>query len=170
MRNLRVLATDQKTESKTNEDGKTVVKTFRMVTVEVTPKIAEKLAVAQTIGTLSLSLRSLADNQAELERAIASGEVDVPDGVSPSEEEEILRTAMNTPNDKLGSFVTGGEVSRFQSSAFKRDTGPQVRVTRGKNASAVNINGANGLVSSQANGMGQVGAMMPAVQATQVIQ
>jgi hypothetical protein len=43
-------------------------------------------------------------------------------------------------------------------------------VTRGKNASAVNINGANGLVSSQANGMGQVGAMMPAVQATQVIQ
>jgi pilus assembly protein CpaB len=171
MRNLRVLATDQKTESKTNENGKTVVKTFRMVTVEVTPKIAEKLAVAQTIGTLSLSLRSLADNQAELERAIASGEVDVPDGVSPSEEEEILRTAMNMPNDKLGSFVTGGQVSRFQSSGFKRDdAGPQVRVTRGKNASAVNIDSKNGLVSSQANGMGQVGAMMPAVQATQVIQ
>jgi pilus assembly protein CpaB len=77
LRNLRVLATDQSTETET-VDGKTVVRAFRTVTLEVTPRIAEKVAVAQTIGTLSLSLRSLADNQAELERAIASGEVKVP--------------------------------------------------------------------------------------------
>jgi pilus assembly protein CpaB len=32
----------------------TVVKTFSNVTVEATPKIAEEIAVAQTIGELSL--------------------------------------------------------------------------------------------------------------------
>jgi pilus assembly protein CpaB len=48
---------------------------YKLVTLEVTPRIAEKIAVAQTIGTLSLSLRSLADNAAELEMALASGDV-----------------------------------------------------------------------------------------------
>ena len=80
LHNLRVLATDQSTETTTTEDGKTVVKAFRTVTLEATPKIAEKIAVAQTIGTLSLSLRSIADNQGELDQAIANGDVDVPDG------------------------------------------------------------------------------------------
>ncbi len=180
IRNLRVLATDQKTDAKTNEDGKTVVSTSRTVTLEVTPKIAEKVAVAQTIGTLSLSLRSLADNQAELERAIAAGEVDVPEGASPAEEEEILRTTMNMPNDKVSSFVTGGDVSRFQPraiestnksagapEAFQQPAGPQVRVTRGKAASTVDLpTGASGLVSRQSAGVSQAGAMMPVAQST----
>ena len=113
IRNLRVLATDQSTETE-KADGKTVVRTFKTVTVEVTPKIAEKIAVAQTIGTLSLSLRAIADNQGELERAIASGEVSIPDGASKEEEEKLLKTALNRPMDKGGSFVTGGDVSRFQ--------------------------------------------------------
>src|SRR4051812_26743350 len=72
VRNMRVLATDQRTTDK-NEDGKIEVKTFANVTLEVTPRIAEKIAVAQSVGTLSLSLRSLADNSAELERAVAAG-------------------------------------------------------------------------------------------------
>ena len=79
VRNLRVLATDQRIDSK-DEEGKTVVKTFSMVTVEATPRLAEKVAVAQSLGTLSLSLRSIADNTAELERAVASGEVKLPAG------------------------------------------------------------------------------------------
>ena len=57
LRNLRVLAIDQSTVSEKDETGSTVVKEIRMVTLEVTPQIAEKVAVAQTIGTLSLSLR-----------------------------------------------------------------------------------------------------------------
>jgi pilus assembly protein CpaB len=113
LRNLRVLATDQSTESET-VDGKTVVRAFRTVTLEVTPRIAEKVAVAQTIGSLSLSLRSLADDQSQLERAIASGEVNVPAGATKQQEEGILRQAMNRPVDSATSFVTGGDVSRFQ--------------------------------------------------------
>src|SRR3954467_9810775 len=77
VRNLRVLATDQRITDK-DKDGKIEVKTFANVTLEVTPKIAEKIAVAQSLGTLSLSLRSIADNSAELERAVAAGDVKIP--------------------------------------------------------------------------------------------
>jgi pilus assembly protein CpaB len=144
LQNLRVLATDQSTETTTGEDGKTVVRAFRTVTLEATPKIAEKIAVAQTIGTLSLSLRSIADNQSQLERAIASGAIDVPDGVSPAEEEKMLRTAMARPQDGASTYVTGGDVSRFQRRSMPAQTaaapgaptvqgptGPTVRVHRG---------------------------------------
>ena len=113
--NLRVLATDQSTETETVE-GKTVVTEFSTVTLEVTPRIAEKVAVAQTIGTLSLSLRSLADNQSELERVMASGEIKVPEGASKEEEELLISQAMNRPVDASTSYVTGGDVSRFQRS------------------------------------------------------
>ena len=113
LRNVRVLATDQSTETEIAE-GKTVVRDFRTVTVEVTPKIAEKVAVAQTMGTISLSLRSLADNQAELDQAIASGSLKVPTGASKEQEEKLLRQAMNRPLDGGTTFVTGGDVSRFQ--------------------------------------------------------
>ncbi|MFC4254573.1 Flp pilus assembly protein CpaB [Altererythrobacter xixiisoli] len=156
LRNMRVLATDQSTESTTDEAGKTVVRQFRTVTLEATPKMAEKIQVAQTIGTLSLSLRSIADNQTDLERAIASGAVDLPDGASRDEEERLLRTAMARPQEGASSFVTGADVSRFQRStiptarseapamvaaapagpgmvqAAPRPSGPVVRVTRGK--------------------------------------
>src|SRR3546814_8625728 len=56
IRNLRVLATDQRTDNTVGEDGKTLVATFSTVTLEATPKIAEKIAVAQPIGKLSMSL------------------------------------------------------------------------------------------------------------------
>ncbi|RPF72011.1 Flp pilus assembly protein CpaB [Aurantiacibacter spongiae] len=112
--NLRVLATDQSTESTTTEDGRTVVRAFRTVTLEVTPRIGEKIAVAQTIGTLSLSLRSIADNQAELERAIAAGEIELPDNATTEQEEALLRAAVARPGEGATTFQTGGDVSRFQ--------------------------------------------------------
>lgn len=154
LRNLRILATDQSTESET-VDGKTVVKVSRTVTLEVTPKIAEKIQVAQSVGSLSLSLRSLADSQSELDRAIASGTVKLPAGATKEQEEKFLASALNRPSDGQGTFVTGGDVSRFQrrtAPASRADlmkqmaansggsaqagpaipTGPVVRVTRGK--------------------------------------
>ncbi|WBY17578.1 Flp pilus assembly protein CpaB [Erythrobacteraceae bacterium WH01K] len=132
LRNLRVLATDQSTTQETNEAGRTVVRAFRTVTLEVTPKIAEKVAVAQTIGTLSLSLRSIADNQAELERAIASGDVTIPENISPEEEEKLLREAMGRPSEGATTYQTGGDVSRFQRSTMPRrktESAPQTVVT-----------------------------------------
>src|SRR3954469_9111239 len=113
VRNIRVLATDQRITEK-NDDGKTEVKTFSSVTLEVTPRIAEKVAVAQSMGTLSLSLRSIADNTAELERAVASGDVKVPVNADPSQERQMLLAIANRPIDTNTTFTTGGDVSRFQ--------------------------------------------------------
>lgn len=127
LRNVRVLATDQSTEQEIVE-GKTVVTAFRTVTLEVTPTIAEKINVAQTIGTLSLSLRSIADSQSELERAIASGDVNVPEGATPEQEEQILRAAMSRPLDSRSTYTTGGDVSRFQRSTVPSQTSERDRV------------------------------------------
>jgi pilus assembly protein CpaB len=113
IRNLRVLATDQRITEK-DGDGKTQVKTFSNVTLEVTPKIAEKIAVAQSLGSLSLSLRSIADNASDVERAVASGQVKVPAGTTPDQEKQMLTAIANRPNDNGTTFSTGGDVSRFQ--------------------------------------------------------
>lgn len=190
--NLRVLATDQSTTQDTNENGDTVVRTFRTVTLEVTPRIAEKIAVAQTIGTLSLSLRSISDNQSELEKAIASGDIKIPDNATPEQEEKILRAAMSRPIDKSTTYTTGGDVSRFQRSSMPpKDTrsfggasapvgpapqgsapavsvpqGPSVRVTRGKNTTEVPVSGGSNLVSQQRKGVQDAASVMPAAQAT----
>jgi len=113
VRNIRVLATDQRIDSK-GDDGKTEVKTFSNVTLEVTPRIAEKIAVAQSMGTLTLSLRSIADNTAELERAVAAGEVKLPQGTNPADERRLLLAVANRPADTNTTYTTGGDVSRFQ--------------------------------------------------------
>ncbi|HET7709067.1 MAG TPA: Flp pilus assembly protein CpaB [Sphingomicrobium sp.] len=113
VRNVRVLATDQRITDK-GDDGKTEVKTFSNVTLETTPRIAEKIAVAQSMGQLSLSLRSIADNSAELERAIAAGDVKVQPGANPAEERRMLLSVANRPVDTNTTYTTGGDVSRFQ--------------------------------------------------------
>jgi pilus assembly protein CpaB len=125
LRNLRVLATDQTVEKTVDENGKTEVTEFRTVTLEVTPKIAEKIAVAQTIGTISLALRSIADSQSELERAVAAGDVQIPAGATPEQEERILKAAMARPVDKGTTFSTGGDVSRFQRTSVPPKNGGQ---------------------------------------------
>jgi pilus assembly protein CpaB len=163
LRNLRVLATDQRTDKQTDDKGNSVVSTFSSVTVEATPKLAEKLAVAQTLGTLSLSLRSIADNQGELEEAIASGEVDVPADGDPKKEKEMLARAASRPTEGRGGFATGADVSRFQRSTVpgkaedsaakavasttgypggaERKKGPVVNVVRGASATEVELGG-----------------------------
>ena len=184
LRNLRVLATDRSTESTTTPDGKTIVRAFRTVTLEVTPRIAEKISVAQTIGTLSLVLRSIADNQSELERAIASGAVDLPDNASQEDEEKLLRQAMARPQDGASTYVTGGDVSRFQRSTLPRTreqitqqavesvvgavgapavpSGPTVRVTRGKQTSVEAVGrGSGALLDRQAQGVSNAGRVAP---------
>jgi pilus assembly protein CpaB len=138
LRNLRVLATDQVT-SQVVVDGQMQPRVSTTVTLEVTPRIAEKVTVAQTLGTISFSLRPLADSGNELEKAIAAGTVKLPDNATPEQEEKFLKAAVEQPTDGKTSFVTGGDVSRFQRSSVPPKTasttpvytGPTVRVRRG---------------------------------------
>ena len=163
MRNVRVLATDQRTDNTVGEDGKTVVHTFGTVTVEATPKIAEQIAVAQTVGSLSLSLRSIADNSSQLEEAIASGAVKVPAGNDPRAEKAMMLQLASQPQTGNSTVTTGADVSRFQRSTVPARVpggvglqgaaptqiasgggaavivGPVVRVARGNNVTAVPV-------------------------------
>jgi pilus assembly protein CpaB len=158
LRNLRVLATDQRITEK-DEEGKTQVRAFSNVTLEVTPRIAEKIAVAQSLGSLSLSLRSIADNTSDVERAVAAGEIKVPAGTSPDQEKQMLTAMANRPIDGSTTFSTGGDVSRFQRRSVPARTaaapaagatgatpvaaampvGPVVRIARGNNVTVVPV-------------------------------
>ncbi|MEE9433422.1 MAG: Flp pilus assembly protein CpaB [Sphingorhabdus sp.] len=119
MRNLRVLATDQRARPSKDKDGNVVVAKYKLVTLEATPAIAERISVALSIGTISLSLRSLAENQAELEQALASGDLSIPEGASAEEEERILAKAKQRPSSGVSSYTTGGQVSRFQRQRYQ---------------------------------------------------
>ena len=157
VRNIRVLAADQRYTDK-DEDGKPVVKEARNVTLEVTPRIAEKIAVAQSMGTLSLSLRSIADQTSDMERAVASGDIKIPQGTDPAQERQLLTAFANRPTDNNTTYTTGGDVSRFQRStvpsaaptaapagapgaapAAAVPSGPVVRVARGNAVSVVSV-------------------------------
>ena len=122
IRNLRVLATDQRSQPSVDENGNTVVSQYKLVTLETTPRIAEKITVAQSIGTLSLSLRALADNAAELEQALASGDLNIPADATPEQEAAIMRSATQQPTASKGTYATGGDVSRFQRSSLPAQT------------------------------------------------
>ena len=116
--------------------------------------------MAQTIGQLSLSLRSIADNNAELQRAIASGDVKVPAGTDPKNDKQLLIAVANQPIDTSPTYTVGAEVSRFQRSTVPAKApspaagaasapsggapthpwqGPGVRVARGNNITFVPV-------------------------------
>jgi pilus assembly protein CpaB len=162
IRNIRVLATDQRMNAR-GEDGKAEVKNYSNITLEATPKIAEKIAVALSIGQLSLSLRSIADNNAELERAIASGAVKVANPGDPKADRQVLLQIASQPIDNSPTYTLGAEVSRFQRSTVpgrtsqggsapssgatpapgaipgERPQGPTVRVARGNTVTFVPV-------------------------------
>ena len=159
IRNIRVLAVDQRMTVR-DEHGNQVARNTSTVTFEATPKIAEKIAVAQTIGQLSLSLRSLADNSAELARAIAAGDVQVPQTDDPRAERRMLVAIANQPIDTNSTYTVGADVSRFQRSTVPsrqgnnaqgaggsapasgiagQPIGPIVRIARGNNVTLVPV-------------------------------
>lgn len=161
-RNVRVLAVDQRIDAR-DEEGNSVAQPGSNVTLEATPRMAERIAVAQTIGQLSLALRSLADNSAELERAIAAGEVQVPQNGDPNAERRMLLAVANRPIDTGTTYTVGADVSRFQRRTVPpqgrndsngaqaatggsgpatpdgRPAGPVVRVARGNNVTLVPV-------------------------------
>ncbi|MEQ1686946.1 MAG: Flp pilus assembly protein CpaB [Sphingopyxis sp.] len=160
VQNLRVLAVDQRT-APTDENGNSTPAIFATVTIEVTPRIAEKIAVARSVGTLSLALRSIADSASELDEAIASGQVNVARDGDRAGESRLLGRSNTRPSDRGVTGVTGGDVSRYQRRTVPRQrsadnggggggaqpgvpaapvvTGPSVRVVRGDQVTIVPV-------------------------------
>lgn len=67
--NVRVLALDRRVDDQSDE-----AKLAKTATLELTPKQVEILAVTRELGGLTLSLRSLAKDQEELDILIANGD------------------------------------------------------------------------------------------------
>jgi len=147
VRNLRVLATDQRTNAM-DAEGKPDVRTYSNVTLEVTPRIAEKIAVAQNVGSLSLALRSIADTAQELDAAIAGGDVTLPNGNDPAAEKLALARISQRPEEGRMTYSTGADVSRFERRTMPQrkqpdgvPQGPIVKVARGTAVEAVELKG-----------------------------
>ena len=112
VRNLRVLAVDQRT-TPAQVEGSTTPIVFSTVTLEATPRIAETIAVARTSGTISLSLRSIADSAGELEAAIAAGNVNVGRDGDRTAEARLLAGNDRRPEAGTLGATTGGDISRY---------------------------------------------------------
>ena len=91
----------------------------------------------------------------------SSGNPKVPAGANPSEEKQMLLAIANRPADNNTTYVTGGDVSRFQRRSIPAKTaaapsaaagstnapasgvsvpaGPVVRVARGNNVTVVPV-------------------------------
>lgn len=103
---VRILALDQRTE---DIDGQRVI--AKTATLEATPKQAEKISLAQQLGSLTLSLRPLARE----------------------EEPEQPRLLAFTSDSEISAFV--GIPAR------EGDVGPKVRVVRGSRSEELSFGG-----------------------------
>lgn len=102
LQDVRVLAVDQKLESKA---GEPVV--AQSVTLEVTPKESEMIAVAAEIGKLWLSLRSLPSAPIELGAADSSGTGDSSTFTLDSEVSKLLTHKDNGTTILRGNSKSG---------------------------------------------------------------
>ena len=109
LKNVRILALDSRVDDVTGQP-----KLAKTATMELTPKQVEILSVARELGRLSLSLRALAKDEAELERLANSGK--------PLEEPEPTSGKTYTW-DAEASVLVG----------FPDSDGNQVTVVRGNN-------------------------------------
>jgi pilus assembly protein CpaB len=135
--NVRVLAVDQNTNDQSNEP----MKSFKNVTLEVTPKLVEKISVMQRIGQLSLSLRSLA----------GSAPAAAAEPVEPSDKEhtftldsEVTKFLDRSDRSSGDGGGGGGVVTASAPSgaaAPARPRGPTVTVARGADVALVEVGG-----------------------------
>ncbi|WP_321397458.1 Flp pilus assembly protein CpaB [Emcibacter sp.] len=111
LRDVRILAIDQRVANPTHTPsvGKTV-------TLEVTPKDAEKISLVEKMGNLSLSLRSLARKDGESDVTLTSN-IEENTVTWDSEVSQLLSGAAGAPSAKGKSFnvkvVRGNEVQQL---------------------------------------------------------
>lgn len=105
--NVRILAMDQVVDNLNGEP-----KVAKNATLELSPKQAEMLAVVRDIGSLSLSLRSLANDEAEFDRIVRSG--------APLAEPDPTSGRTYTWDSDVSRLLTRGG-----------NSGPVVQVSRG---------------------------------------
>jgi pilus assembly protein CpaB len=154
---IRVLAMDQRVN-----DVENTPKVSKTMTVEVTPKQAEMIAVAGQLGTLSLSLRSLAkDDQKDPRDTSTAVAKATPDELAKSAKPEKGKpdVAVAADSTETQPPVRGGTVT-FDSEATKlvapRSNSNEVVIIRGAKTQSVRTSGGgrggNGAAQSDKDG------------------
>lgn len=127
---VRVLAIDQSTNDQAEKANPA-----KNVTLEVTPKQAEIVSLIADIGRLSLSLRSLQQDEGAI--AGTDGEAD-PGKTGPTELNPVLARLINGEEPERGQGHTwDSEVSRLLNAPKSRANLHQVKVVRGSEAAVV---------------------------------
>jgi pilus assembly protein CpaB len=125
LRDIRVVAIDQKTDNKPNE-----VKPAQTATLEVTPKQGEIIALASEMGKLSLSLRSIVNASADAPAATPADLVTkAAEGDTPGEPKPIGTDSANALD---ATYTVDSEVS-----ALLRPLNPQGQDKKSKKVSDV---------------------------------
>lgn len=125
LRNVRVIAIDQKLDGKPGEA--TVAKT---ATLEVTPKESEVIALASEMGKLSLSLRSLVPGPNEANQEVA----DLSSGASP------LRAETYTVDSDVSPLLRRTEYKPAAKTDNKKDSDTSVvTILRGGAAQSTTV-------------------------------
>jgi pilus assembly protein CpaB len=118
---VRVLAIDQ-----TLDNGNAPAKVGRTATLQVTTRQAERLALAMSMGSLSLSLRSLA-------RRVAGPDATGPSGARPGDAPSAGRSAGTYTRDMDVLFMIGDPLGLPPPLALRR----KVEVLRGSESKQV---------------------------------
>ncbi len=110
LKNVRVLALDRRVNDESGE-----AQLAKTATLEITPKQVEILTVARELGRLSLSLRSLAKDQEELEHLARTGEpLQEPEPASGKtftwDSEASVLVQWPKSNENTVSVVRGGSI------------------------------------------------------------
>ncbi|MFQ6017103.1 MAG: Flp pilus assembly protein CpaB [Kiloniellaceae bacterium] len=127
--NVRVLAIDQQVDDQTEEP-----KLGKNVTLELSPKQAEMLAVSNELGRLSLSLHSLAKDQAELNR--------LADSDDPLAEPDPTRGKTHTWDTEVSRLLTGPRRSGRSRANPQQDV---IQVSRGNRTTVLKVGAGNQL-------------------------
>lgn len=118
LKNVRILALDQKVDDQNEEP-----RLAKTATLEVLPKQAEILAVARELGSLSLSLRSLAKDDDEMERLVQGEDIlEMPDPQPGQTYTWDSEASLLVPNrselDAAGSVVSVARGNQLEQVVF----------------------------------------------------
>lgn len=130
--NVRVIAVDQKAAATVKQEGllgvnqPTRYEPPRSVSLMVAPEDARRLRLAENIGTLSLALRSLEDQESEGEKGltfVSDVSEFVPEevGITPEEAKAEEEAAAPPPKAQLVTIVRGIEVEDKQTKKRQLD-------------------------------------------------
>lgn len=120
VQNVRVLAVDTRTEVQSAGPDAPQAQIGKTVTLEVTPKIAEKIALIERLGNLTLALRSLA-----------------PDDTGGGADDDNFSVAVLPPSDNGSTFTWDAEVSSLLPPINQEADKVEVKLSRGADSSVI---------------------------------